>query len=455
MTERALELAKIDWKRTFPWVRLFRVFRTAIDLRMLLLGCVAVVLLACGDAVFSHLPFAPASNKVDLSFGWEDRPQTIVPMALPEAVLRNPWHQLWIASADWGVVLRPARTIVVPVHTILQADATWGQKAFAWTRLLWALCVWAVFAGAMTRIAAVEQTRETKISLTAALTFSLQNFPSYMIATLLPAVGIGVFWILCLIGGVFGRVPFVGPTVLGLLWGLELLFGFVMALILIGAAAGWPLMYATISAEASDGFDGFSRAYSYVFSRPWHYLWFGIVALAYGAIVVTFVYLVASLVAYLAAAGVASGLGTTATGGLLLGTPESVGGPGLLTGSPSGQISIGTLFAGAWLQAVGLLVSGFVASYFWTATTVIYLLLRQVDDATDFHEVYLPEEKESDDLLPLVGVAASQQAIIERPAAGDFAAAPTSPRGAHSPDHHQDKPDAPPSNSARPDFPKW
>jgi hypothetical protein len=226
-----------------------------------------------------------------------------------------------------------------------------------------------------------------------------------------------------------------------------------MALILIGAAAGWPLMYATISTEASDGFDGFSRAYSYVFSRPWHYLWFGIVALAYGAIVITFVYLVASLVAYVAAAGVASSLGTTATGGLLLGAPESVGGPGLLTGSPSGRIGVGTLFAGAWLQAVGVLVSGFVASYFWTAATVIYFLLRQVDDATDFHEVYLPEEKETDELLPLVGVAASEQPIIERPPEGDFAAKPAILSRPHAPDGHPDRPNAPPSNPARSGFP--
>ena len=79
------------------------------------------------------------------------------------------------------------------------------------------------------------------------------------------------------------------------------------------------------------------------------------------------------------------------------------------------------------MQAVAVLVSGFVASYFWTAATVIYLLLRQVDDATDFHEVYMPDEKEADDLLPLVGVAASDQPVIERPPEGDFAA-PRRPR---------------------------
>jgi hypothetical protein len=450
MPEHSVELAKIDWKRTFPWVRLFRVFHTAIDLRMLLLGSVAVVLLASGDAIVSHLPFVPSREKADIAFGWEDRPQAIAPLALADAALVNPWRPLAIAGTDWGVVLRPARTIIVPVHAILRADATWRQKTIAWTRLLWALCVWAVVAGAMCRIAAVEQTRDTKISLNAALKFSLRNFGSYMTAALLPAAGIAVFWILCLIGGLFGLVPYVGPPVLGLLWGLELLFGFVMALILIGAAAGWPLMYATISTEASDGFDGFSRAYSYVFSRPWHYLWFGIVALVYGAIVVTFVYVVASLVAYMAAAGVATTLGAQGTGGLLLGAPDSVGGPGLLTGSPAGRLSLGTLFAGAWLQAVGVLVSGFVASFFWTAATVIYLLLRQVDDATDFHEVYMPEEKEADELLPLVGVAASDQPVIERPPEGDFATRSAIVPAIRSPDGHQDKPNPPPDKSARP-----
>jgi hypothetical protein len=435
MLESTVEFAKIDWKKTFPWVRLFRVFRTAIDLRMLLLGCVAVVLLSTGDAVLSHLPSAPPREKLDTLFGWDERPAGVAAFALPEATLRNPWRALLIAEADWGVVLRPVQTVVSPVHTILHANATWSQKFFAWTRLAWVLCVWAVVAGAMCRIAAVEQARDTKISLLSAVKYSLWNFPAYMTATLLPVAGIGLFWILCIVGGLLGRIPHVGAPLLGLLWGLELVFGFVMAMILIGAAAGWPLMYATISTEASDGFDGFSRAYSYVFSRPWHYAWFAIVALAYGAVVITFVYFVATLVAYLSAAGVSSSLGTTGTNGLLLGAPDSVGGPGLLNGSPSGTLNVGTFFAGMWLQAMGLLVSGFVASYFWTAVTVIYLLLRQVDDATDFHEVAVPEEKETDDLLPLVGVAASAQPVIERPPAGDFAK-PPAVRTVRSPDGH-------------------
>ncbi len=107
MIENSLELSKIDWKRTFPWVRLFRVFHTAIDLRMLLLGSVGVALLVCGDAVLSHLPFAPARDKIDVTFGWNERPQAVDSRAVPEGLLQNPWRGLVVAGADWGAVLRP------------------------------------------------------------------------------------------------------------------------------------------------------------------------------------------------------------------------------------------------------------------------------------------------------------------------------------------------------------
>ena len=36
----------------------------------------------------------------------------------------------------------------------------------------------------------------------------------------------------------------------------------------------------------------------------------------------------------------------------------------------------------------------FVFSYFWTATTAIYFLLRRHVDATEMDEVYIPEEGE-------------------------------------------------------------
>ena len=49
---------------------------------------------------------------------------------------------------------------------------------------------------------------------------------------------------------------------LGLFWFVILLGGFVVALVGIGLAVGWPLMAATVAVERTDAFDGISRAYA-------------------------------------------------------------------------------------------------------------------------------------------------------------------------------------------------
>jgi len=112
-------------------------------------------------------------------------------------------------------------------------------------------------------------------------------------------------------------------------------------------------MYATIGAEASDGFDAFSRSYT-MSSRAVHYLWFGLVSLTYGAFVTTFISLVASLVVYLSAAGVASDWGGRNGSHCCSGRPSpSEDRPSSAT-FPAAT-SARTLVAGAWLQVVGLL----------------------------------------------------------------------------------------------------
>jgi hypothetical protein len=187
-----------------------------------------------------------------------------------------------------------------------------------------------------------------------------------------------------------------------------------------------------------------------MFTRPWHYLWFSIVALTYGAFVTTFISLVASLVVYLSAAGVASGLGASRAAGMLLGSPNSVGRWSFISSLPFSDSQVGTSIAGAWLQLVGLLVAGFTVSFFWTASTVIYLLLRQVDDATDFREVYPPPSEDKDELRPFVGVAASDQPVIERPPEGDFAAGPRQVPGVSGPETTRLDPSVPSTPSSTP-----
>ena len=51
-----------------------------------------------------------------------------------------------------------------------------------------------------------------------------------------------------------------------------------------------------------------------------------------------------------------------------------------------------------WIDLAVTVAMAFVFSYFWTANTAIYFLLRRHVDATKMDEVYLPEEE--DDGLP-------------------------------------------------------
>ena len=54
-----------------------------------------------------------------------------------------------------------------------------------------------------------------------------------------------------------------------------------------------------------------------------------------------------------------------------------------------------------WNAVAMTLASGFIFSYFWTWSTVIYFLLRRKVNATELDEVYMPEDRELHSLPPL------------------------------------------------------
>src|SRR5262245_23688901 len=133
-----------------------------------------------------------------------------------------------------------------------------------------------------------------------ALRFAWSRYQSFVTAPLFPLVFIAVLVFFCVLFGLL--VVFtglVGDIFLVVLFvPLVLLIGLIMAVVLVGLI-GWPLMYATISTEGSDSFDALSRSYSYVYQAPWQYLWYCLVAVVYGALLVFFVGLMGSLMVYL------------------------------------------------------------------------------------------------------------------------------------------------------------
>ncbi|MFK7779495.1 MAG: hypothetical protein QM501_15435, partial [Gimesia sp.] len=80
------------------------------------------------------------------------------------------------------------------------------------------------------------------------------------------------------------------------------------------------------------------------------------------------------------------------------------------------QNSIASTIALGWQSILNILFSGFIISFFWSAMTVIYFLLRKCDDGTPLDHVYNMEEEEAQAAdLPLTGVAKVGEPVIERP----------------------------------------
>src|SRR5262249_11489726 len=151
--------------------------------------------------------------------------------------------------------------------------------------------------------------------------------------------------------------------------------------------------------EGTDGFDGLSRMYNYVFERPLYFFWQVVVTLVYGSMAVFFVWMMSRWLVHLAVWGGSWGLGYDDTARLIAGSPELVADT---RGSPTPvAASLGAGLVRVWMCGLATLLVGFVYSYFWTATTIVYFLLRKSVDGNEFDEIFSEQDHEPDELLPL------------------------------------------------------
>ncbi len=216
----------------------------------------------------------------------------------------------------------------------------------------------------------------------AALGFAGRKWFPLIGAPLSPLLAVALCAAFCAGFGLLYRLPIaLGPIVAGLFAFLPLLAGLVMAILVIGLAVGWPLMHATVAAEAEDGFDALSRSYAYVKHRPAYYAAYAALAWAIGTVGVVFVDVFAGLVLHLTQWGLSFG----ASKDVLLGLSRY--------DAPATVASLARNLHAFWLAAVRLLAHGWIYSYFWTTAAVIYLLLRHDVDGTALQHVALPERE--------------------------------------------------------------
>lgn len=420
MPETRFSWESIPWTRVCPWLRVTRAFWIAADPRKLVLASVALLLMAGAGWLADFVFVADTPEEIAepaIHWPWQARLnydlwQTDDPIGEVGVWLEDPRGTMWRLASNWKVVLLPVDFLFRPLSIFSELPAPgwqWGRSAL---QLVAGLIIWTVFGGAIGRMAAVNFARGQQLSITRSLAFSLSHLPGYLTGPLLPLSGIGLCLVAVAVASLLARIATIGPMIVAIGWGLALLLGFAMVVLLLGLAAGWPLMLATINVEGSDGFDGFSRSYNYTFERPWYYLFSVGLVMTYGSLVIFFFWLCGQLVFRMASYGLLAGAGVESTQLLLSDLPPLLAAESWGEAEPIRAASV----MGIWGRVIATLIVAFVHSYFWTASTIIYFLLRRSVDSSDFNEVHLDESAEPDPLLPIVGTAAMNPAPPVPPA---------------------------------------
>ncbi len=405
MTDKHITVDTIRWHSVLPCLHLLRVPQLAFRGRAIALAMLAVVVFALGNAALRQLPFIEGKDPKSLFPVLPELSATVSERLVSSNVLEERWlipREVPKANRDrrladsYGWMTWPLETVIQPAIRLFDFGSSWSEIATAWTSLLWALLVWGVFGGALSRMMAVRFARDESVSLRAALRFSIRNWQSHLYGPLLPMLGVGFFTLVAFSVGSLERwLVASNGTVLAVLGSIPVLCGVAMTILLGLTTAGWPLMTSAISTEGSDGFDGLSRAFGYVLNRSWYLLGLTLLVVLIGYFTSTLLVVFFEITTWL--------------------VDWSVG--------PTSEKDSGTL----WFDVLNIARIGICVSYFWSATTVIYFLLRQSDDGAPLDQVYIPGPPPKAEPLPLVGVATSQQPVIERPATEAGEATTTQP----------------------------
>ncbi|MBC7816179.1 MAG: hypothetical protein IAG10_04705 [Planctomycetaceae bacterium] len=400
MTDKHITVDSIRWYSVLPCLHLLRVPQLAFRVRTISVAMLAVLVFALGNASLRNLPFVAWKDSESLfpilsdlsaavsghSFSYSDdrdksnkeKKRWLKPRdELPERRYRT-----WVGYYGW--MTWPLETVIQPARRLFDFGNRWSEVATAWTALLWALLIWGVFGGALSRMMAVRFARDESVPLRAALRFSIRNWQSYLYGPLLPLLGVGFFTLIAFSVGSLERWLIASNGMVLAVFGfVPVLCAVAMTFLLWLTAVGWPLMTVATSTEGSDGFDGLSRAFGYVLNRFWYLLGLTLLVVIIGYFASGLLILFFETAFWL--------------------VDWSVG--------PTSENDSGSL----WFDVLNIVRLGVSVSFFWSATTVIYFLLRQSDDGTPLDQVYIPGPPPKAEPLPLVGVAASQQPVIERP----------------------------------------
>ena len=272
-------LQTINWRETLPWLVIFRSFSAACSPSAMLLAFIGAIVTPLGWWMFDVVLISNDMKEQDpgLSATVEIMRSPYQRVFTPSETEASPMDEMWNG--------RPAAAfaqISAPFIEVFDKN-TPGFRVYIYFLLgaIWTLVVWAFVGVGICRSAVLKFTREEPLGPIEVAMFSIRQFLASISAVGIPLVCVFLLAIPGMIAGLFLLFDF-GAILAGIFWFVVLGCGLVMAILLVGLFFGWPLMIASVSAEEQDGFDAMSKAYAYLFARPLSYLFYVLLALAFG-----------------------------------------------------------------------------------------------------------------------------------------------------------------------------
>ncbi len=289
-----------------------------------------------------------------------------------------------------GVLFSPRLGLSNLLSIFLSSVATvdWAEYIVLVVLVVGFLVIWSIIGGSITRSAALEFARDEKIGFKESLSFASKKFWSYFWSPITPALGVLFFSACNILGGLIGQVTYIGEIAVAIGFPLAIISGFLIIFIGIIGIIGFFLMFPAISAEGSDAFDAMSRAYSYVISKPKHFISLFLGIIICGTIFAFFISLVACLVMQTSFYTVGFGMGQKF---------ESIravisGGKATMASLDLLSMKFTALMLMVYMALVKVVVVSLVVVFAGSASTIAYFLLRKDVDGTDINDVYIEEQ---------------------------------------------------------------
>jgi len=379
---------EIRWSDALPWWLLFRAAGTAFAPTVFLLAALGSLATWAGWSVADRigLPGTPAATVGAGGSGGG----LVLPAPLAGAAAAG------VAAAD-PAAFAPSRR-ALPAVTRFQErlpavaarvldlvaipfgpSTSAGTLAGALVRVGWFVLVWSIFGTAITRRVALALVGEDPPGPVAAVWFGASKWLSAFNAVAFVLAGMLALAVPGALLGLVMRTDW-GLAIAGAIWPAVLAGAVVLAILAVGVVAGWPLMVAAVGVERGDSFQAISTAFSYLYQRPLHYAFYGLVALVVALPTLAAAGVFADATATLAMWAASFGMGHDRTAAVL----DAVGRDGA-------AVPFGARAIGFWMRCLEGVLASFGWGYFWAIATAAYLLLRRDVDGTEFDEVVLEE----------------------------------------------------------------